>query len=91
MQQSEHSVTSSQTDDDFSETSISINNKEERKIMTQIMKKYFNDRKRFNVHTAIHYKIMMHEYEMSSNCNVLIEKDKHRYSSFQSRSSYYHH
>lgn len=91
MRQSERSVTSLQTDDDLSETSVSINNREERKTMTQIAKEYVNDRKRFNVHTAIHYEIMMHEYEMSSNCNVLIEEDKHRYSSFQSISSYCRH
>ncbi len=47
--------------------------------MIQTAKEYFNDRKYSNVHTVIHYKIMMHEYEILNNCNVLIEENKHKY------------
>lgn len=84
IEQRERSKISDQ--DERAETSIFV--EEERRIMTQIAKEYFNNRKRSNVHTAIYYEIMMHEYKISSNCNVLIEEDKHRYLSIVSILSY---
>ncbi|KAL9035756.1 MAG: hypothetical protein Q9180_004684 [Flavoplaca navasiana] len=39
---------------------------------------YLNDRRRPNVHTAIHYGQTMEEFAIPSNINVLIGEDKHR-------------
>lgn len=47
---------------------------------TQRVKKYRNDKRQPNVHTVLHYQNMMTEYALLFNCNVLIEKNKHRYS-----------
>ena len=48
-------------------------------VRSERVKIYRNDQKRLNVHTALHYDLIKNEYELSSNCNVLIEEDKHRY------------
>ena len=44
----------------------------------QKTQKFINDQRRFNMHIAIYYKIMMRKYEMFNNLNILIEKNKHR-------------
>lgn len=38
---------------------------------------YRNDQKRPNFHVAMHYADVMKEYALPSNCNVLIDEDKH--------------
>ena len=40
---------------------------------------YRNDTKRFNVHVDIHFERIINEYDFFSNCNVLIDENKHRY------------
>ena len=61
----------------------SVENESELKIlsisMSQKTQEYVNDQRRLNVHIAIHYEITMKEYEMSSNVNVLINENKHRW------------
>ncbi len=37
------------------------------------------DQRRSNVHVALHYVDQLNEYELMSNCNVLIDEDKHRW------------
>ena len=39
---------------------------------------YLNDRRRPNIHTALHYEATMKEFGTPSNVNVLIGEDKHR-------------
>lgn len=39
---------------------------------------YDNDRKRPNMHIALHYEATIKEYGIPSNMNVLIGEDKHR-------------
>ncbi len=34
--------------------------------------------KRSNIHMSCHHELTLNEYDMCSNCNVLIEEDKHR-------------
>ena len=46
--------------------------------MTKKYQEFMNDRKRSNVHIAIHYEIFMTEFGLSCNCNVLMGEDKHR-------------
>lgn len=38
---------------------------------------YRNDQKRLNVHTVVHHDVIKNKYDLSSNYNVLIEKNKH--------------
>jgi hypothetical protein len=52
-----------------SQTSVSANTAEQ----------YNNDKRRPNVHTALHYEMLMSEYAVPANCNVLIGEDKHRW------------
>ena len=49
----------------------------QRKAVTKF-KKYFFIVKRPNLHIELHYELVMKKYTMSNNCNVLIEKNKHR-------------
>ena len=61
----------------------SVENESELKILSismfQKTQEYVNDQRRSNVHIAIHYETTMKEYEMSSNVNVLINENKHRW------------
>ena len=41
-------------------------------------KEYLSIAKRPNLHIGLHYELVMEEYAMPSNCNVLIGEDKHR-------------
>jgi len=70
-----------------SATSVQRNSQSERSTISSIedeLKKilksqdYCNDQKRSNMHMIIHYETMMTEYDMLSNINVLVEKNKHR-------------
>lgn len=45
----------------------------------KLAKEYRQDKQRPNVHIGIHYKELMTEYGLPSNCNVLIGEDKHRW------------
>ena len=45
----------------------------------QKITKFANDKIRLNIHTTLHYEISMNEYEMSSNVNVLINENKHKW------------
>ena len=47
-------------------------------VRSEKVKIYRNDQKRSNVHTALHYEMIKHEYDLFNNCNVLIEKNKHK-------------
>src|SRR6202007_2891778 len=40
---------------------------------------YLNDIKRPNMHTALHFAILAHEYALPVNCSVLQGEDKHKY------------
>lgn len=40
---------------------------------------YRNDTKRSNVHAGVHFERIIDEYDFFSNCNVLIDENKHRY------------
>ena len=51
---------------------------EEIAIRFERVKTYRNDQKKSNVHTVVHYEAIKNEYDLSSNCNVLIEENKHR-------------
>lgn len=42
-------------------------------------KQYRNDRKRFNVYVVLHYESIAMKYDLTSYCNVLIDKNKHKY------------
>lgn len=44
----------------------------------QKIQKYTNDQRRSNVHITFHYETVMNEYEMFSNVNVLMRKNKHK-------------
>ena len=47
-------------------------------IRFERVKIYRNDQKRSNVHTVVHYETIKNKYDLSNNCNVLIEENKHR-------------
>ena len=46
--------------------------------LTLQFNEYCNNKRRSNVHTDLHYADVMKEYALLSNCNVLIEEDKHQ-------------
>lgn len=48
-------------------------------IRSERIRIYRNNQKKFNVYTALHYDLIRNKYKLSSNCNVLIEENKHRY------------
>ena len=43
------------------------------------VKEFRFDQKRLNVHIDFHYVDHFQKYKLISNCNVLIEKNKHRW------------
>ena len=69
-----------------SRSTISIlqSNETENSMMTQFInmtkkyQKFMNDRKKSNVHIAIHYEIFMTEFDLFCNCNVLMNENKHK-------------
>ena len=46
--------------------------------LTLQFNEYHNDKRCLNVHTDLHYADVMKKYALLSNCNVLIEEDKHQ-------------
>jgi len=70
------SATSVQRNSQSERSTISSIEDESKKILKS--QDYCNDQKRSNMHMIIHYETMMTEYDMLSNINVLVEKNKHR-------------
>ena len=46
--------------------------------MTKKYQKFMNDRKKSNVHIAIHYETFMTKFDLSCNCNVFMNENKHK-------------
>lgn len=70
------SATSVQRNSQSERSTISSIEDESKKILKS--QDYCNDQKRSNMHMIIHYETMTTEYDMLSNINVLVEKNKHR-------------
>ena len=70
------SATSVQRNSQSERSTISSIEDESKKILKS--QDYCNDQKRSNMHMIIYYETMMTEYDMLSNINVLVEKNKHR-------------
>ena len=63
---------------DFSNFIAQSIENESKTINSQKVNLYTNDQRRSNFHTVFHYEISIKEYEMSSNVNVLMKKNKHK-------------
>lgn len=83
-----HSVTSACIQKDSVESILSSTEYIEsqmsqlQKSIARLLKKtqkFTNDQCRLNIHTALHYETTMKKFDMSSNVNVLIDEDKHRW------------